>query len=685
MKRVIIIGMLLLIAFSPLCRGLYFALEATIFLSAMALLAVVYFLIKIANKEILYMNKWILILGSLLILAYAISFTQATNARENTYAMLQFTEYLLLSLVLMDYYHDKKQQFGWTLMLLVSISGFINAVIGIEALSGAFGVLNDTLNGGGRRLGAAFQYANTAAIYFAIVLVFTITLINTTDKLIARVLFAGMGNTAFLAMLLTGSRGGYITAFAVFLLFVIIQPSKHRLKTAGSFICAMVPAFLFTTRISALIDSKDYALLTQWLLLSFIGAVILGLAYEVLKSLISKAKIKPVWGMVALLVAVAGIGVILLTRGLNGIIPQSIIDRFAKISLNEINIHLRLEFDEWGLRLLSENWVIGRGGGAWESLYQSVQDEFFQARFTHNHYLQVFIESGILGFAAFIGIIVVSLSFMVYAIIKTKDVRQKLLITGLLCGFAGLAVHSSFDFNLTFVSLSFLLWAFIAGSAISLPERSMKPEIDKITSKSGNNVMKYILVVTASLVFSMNGLYTAAAYNADKGYQSMKNRDFPSARVYYEEAIRFDSNNPVYYYQLAKIYDFYASRNTKEENIQGWREMALQASEKSVALDSFLPDYRGLLIQIYFKAEMPVEALDNAKRLIELQPLNNSNFEVLARAYFEAGQFYTKNGNSALGKELLQLCTQVNTLPQAKETPVIISYKERASDILNNK
>lgn len=684
MKRVIITGMLLLIAFSPLFRGLYFAIEATIFLSAIALLAVAYFLIKIAKKESLYMNKWILILGSLLILAYAISFTQATNARENTYTMMQFTEFLLLTLVLMDYYHDKKQQYGWNLMLLVSISGFMNAVIGIEALSGAFEVLNDTLNNG-RRLGAAFQYANTAAIYFAIALIFTITLINTTDKLIARILFAGMGNTVFLAMLLTGSRGGYITAFVVFLLFVLIQPAKHRLRTAGAFICAVIPAFLFTPRISALIGTKNTALLTQWLIISFMVAVILGLAYEVLKSLISKSRIKPVWGIVALLVAATGIGVILLTKGLNGIIPQSIIDRFTKISLNEINIHLRLEFNEWGLRLLSENWIIGRGGGAWESLYQSVQDEFFQARFTHNHYLQVFIESGILGFVAFFGIVVISLSFMVYAIIKTKDVRSKLLLAGLFCGLAGLAVHSSFDFNLTFVSMSLLLWALVAGAVIYLPERSRELTSEKVAGKTRNSVIKYILVIAASLVLSMNGLYMAAAYNADKGYQSMKNKDFPSARVYYEEASRFDSNNPVYYYQLAKIYDFYASRNTKEENIQGWREMALQASIKSVALDSFLPDYRGLLIQIYFRVGMPVEALDNAKRLIELQPLNNSNYEVLARAYFEAGQFYINNGNNTLGKELLQLCTQVNTLPNARETQVIISYKERASDILNKK
>ena len=679
MKNIITIGVVLLIAVSVLFRGLYFALEASAFLTAIAFLAVLYFLIKLSKKEEMYFNKWLLILGSLLLVAYIISFINAANARENITALIQFTEYLIVSIVLFDYYHDKKQKCAWIVMIPVLIIGFFNAIISIEALTGAFSLLDVFVNGS--RVRATFQYANTAAIYFTICLLFSLSLINTSVKLILRILFTGIGNTILLAMLLTGSRGGYIVAAFVFIIYFFIQPVGNKLKSIGSFICIALPAFIFLTRISALQGSQNYILISQWLLFSFLMAFLLGLCYELFKKLKFRIRIKPVWSLLIFL-AITTILVIAFRNEIAGILPENIIQRFASISLSDVNIYLRLQFDKWALSLISENWLIGRGGGAWDALYQSVQEIFFGARSAHNHYFQVFIESGILGFLSFLGIILVSLWNMFYSLIKTNDVKNKVYISGLFCGFLALVIHSSFDFNLTFVSLALIFWVLIAGAAIFLPEISTdKVKKNKAMLVVGNNAVKYILVILCSILLSLNGLYTASAYYADRGYHSMVDKNFPAARASYEKASSLDTINPVYHFQLAKIYNYYSKMSAKPENMQAWREKARVAAERSVALNSFYPEYREILIQIDFDSGMPLEALDNAEKLIKCQPLNIKNFEQLARAYLESADYYIKNQNIEKGKEQLLLCSQIN-LNNLEESEAMSAYRDKASNLL---
>lgn len=682
MKRIIISGMIMTIAVSPLFRGLYFGFEASVFFMAIAFLAVIYLFVKIARKETIHFNKWIIFFGFLLIAAYVLSFIKAANIRGNISMLIQYAEYFIISIILYDYYHDKKQQFGRIIMLSVIISGFINAVIGLEALTRAFSFLEATLNSGGRRIGATFQYANTAAVYFMICLLFSLTLIQAADRKPAKILIAGIGNTILLALILTGSRGGFIIGGATVLLYFLLQPSGYKVKSIGSFICMAIPALIFVSRISALAGSKDYISMIKWIGLSFLLALGLSLVYEYLKKPISLIKYKFVW-IILLLFAFASVFIyVILSNGIEGIIPQNIIERFANISLNDPNIFVRLECDKDALKLISGNWLFGLGGGGWESLYQSVQDTLYTARAAHNQYFQVFVESGILGFISFISIILLSFYYGLQSLIKTKDISQKIFLAGLLCGFFSLITHSSFDFDLTYPSVAMLLWVLITGLAIYGQENGKKEVNEKKPiAVLGSNILK-LLIVICPVLLSINALYTVSAYYADKGYNSMVGGDILSSRIYYEEAHRLDPINAVYTYQLSKIYNYFSDHSNKPENMEGWRLKAQEAAEKGVDLDAGYPDYRNMLARIYFNSNMPLEALESAEKLIELQPCNSLNYELLARGYLEAADYYIKNQNPEKGKELLTLCVQIDKLPYVEADDTINAYKEQASRLI---
>ena len=112
MKKIIVFLMILVISISPLFRGLFFYYETSVFLTVIALLSFVYFMLKVKNREDVYYNKWLLLFGSLLTAAYGLAFMTAVNPRDNISALLLVLEYLVLSIVLYDYFHDKKESFS---------------------------------------------------------------------------------------------------------------------------------------------------------------------------------------------------------------------------------------------------------------------------------------------------------------------------------------------------------------------------------------------------------------------------------------------------------------------------------------------------------------------------------------------------------------------------------------------
>lgn len=286
MKKTIVTLMMLITAISPLFRGLFFTLEASAFLAVLALLSFIYFITKFTNKEDIFYNKWLLIFGALLIFAYCLAFINSVNPRDNLEVLIHVTGYFVFAIVLYDYYQDKKKDFSIALMAPVVISAFINALIALEAITGAFRILNDTLNN--RRIGGTFQYANTAAVYFIMAIIFSLTLMYLWDKPIYRILLSGANTILLLAMLLTRSRGGYIIGFPAVLLLFIIQEKGFRFKTCGSFFCSAVPAFLFMQKISDQTASQDAKTLTYLLIISFMAAVLLAGVLEGVILLFSK-------------------------------------------------------------------------------------------------------------------------------------------------------------------------------------------------------------------------------------------------------------------------------------------------------------------------------------------------------------------------------------------------------------
>jgi len=685
MKRIVVGCLIITAAISPLFRGLFFPYETWLFLTVVAVLSVIYFLIKLACNEPVYFNKQLTAFGILLIAAYVLSFINAANIRENISAVIRYSLLFVVGSILYDYYSGIKKHFAVSVMVPAVVAGFVSAVIGIEALTKAFEPLNVTLNSGGTRIGGTLQYANTAAVYYLLCLLLSVTLVHLLKKPASRILFAGIGNTLFLALLLTQSRGGYIVGAIAMLFLIAFQPSGYKVGTLGDMLCIIIPALLTFTRISELAGSKDYIALTKYLIVSFLAAMLLeGIRMLVSGYAVGKGISPSVKGVVYFLSAVTvlvALFVVSAVAGLDKIMPQNVVKRFSKLGLNDRNVYVRIECMKDALKLISDNWLFGLGGGGWTSLYHSVQEEFYTSRAVHNHYLEVFVESGVLGFLSFAGLVICALVFWIRVLTRSGHADEKTVAVGFLCAFLALMIHSSFDFDLNYVSMALLLWLMIYASAIFV-HSAQKDSVRSASQFSGGKAAKLAGAVFCSVILTLCGTYSVASWHANKGLGYMHSGDIARARVQYEKARSMDRLNPKYAFELAKIYNHYADKTADTGKAEKWRTLAIQASEDGMHLDRYYPAYREMAVRTYLKAGMAVKASETAEELVAYQPYKDSNYELLAKSCLEAGNTLVKNGETERAKALLGKCTQVEDRPDKNVSKNIEEYRKEAAQLL---
>ena len=697
MKKVIVACIIILVSISTLFRGLYFAYETYGFMAALALLSILYFLVKMKNNEPVHINKLFLCIGLMLSAANVISFANAANPRENLGTLLLYSELLVLFIILYDYFYERKQQYIRCLMIPMVMAGFVSAVIGTIALTGRLNIWGVTAFFG--RLGTTFQYANTAAIYFVICFIFATTLVNTEKNIFVRALAAGMGSIFLYAFFMTGSRGGYLVMILIIPLLILLLPTEKWINTILCLISIIAPVFLtlngFNSAVAQHSNSGAAVSLAASFIISAVSYALLSLLYGLITKGREPAIPKGTRYILGGLFIVGLVIMVVFRDNVIELLPPIMANRLNKLmrdGFNDINILIRLHYDIDALKLIAANWLTGLGGGGWKAMYQSVQDYSYTAAFVHNHYFQVFVENGILGFVSFISMVIVSIAGCIYTYVKNKGTDIRTYTVGLLCALVSLAGHAAGDFDLSFVSLLLLLWAMFAAGMTGTKElEESDRKIGKWQGSIAGNTGKLILIVVCSAMFSFYGMYFLGAYNENAGFIYDQKNDYKTAVVYYEEAHRFDPGNSFYSFELAKLYHHLGRLSTDSAARRQWFDKARQASERSVRGNKNYPAYMNTLVNVYLDSGMPLEALKTAEELVVCQKYNSQVYELLARSYVEAAHYYEDNGEVEKAKALLKKCIDIDqdpylrrsgiTKPQDIDSEEIISSYKHSNDL----
>lgn len=431
----------------------------------------------------------------------------------------------------------------------------------------------------GPRLTSVFQYANSYAAFLIAVLLVAIFLVITSSKWYSIGIHAFMVVPIIISFFVTLSRGALVILPIVLLLVLpFLKPRKqvayliHLVLSFG--LSIIILNKLTTIGVTLFHEYKSDLSLSGWtnlLVISLIYAILAVLVQKFASPWIEKLTNRFEEKRFAFLaipivsIVVGGIGAALLLTdsGVTKLLPENIRTRIENINFQQHSVLERGTFYKDAMKLFNDYPVFGAGGGAWPALYEKYQNNPYISRQAHNFFLQYLTDVGIVGFAVFL----VFLIFIYYIYIRNfiyqdEQTRNKRFIFYIVS--ISLLVHSSLDFDMSFVYLGMLLFLSL-GIMISNDTMELGGQWKEVLNSKKWAYPSIILLVSLLLFFTSVKLLSAdSQFNQSRAVAASGNNNLNDILTPLDNALSQHPNHPDYVYQKVSIL-FQVYNQTKDD------------------------------------------------------------------------------------------------------------------------
>ncbi|WIV12109.1 O-antigen ligase family protein [Proteiniborus sp. MB09-C3] len=334
-------------------------------------------------------------------------------------------------------------------------------------------------------------------------------------------------------------------------------------------------------------------------------------------------------------------------------IPENIYNRFQNISLRENSSQARIAFYKDAFKVIQDYPILGTGGGGWLTLYQMYQSYSYWTTQAHNYFLQMWIEVGIVGLALFIVLILI----LVYKLFKLYRIAElennKIVVSAIFTAVVGILIHAFMDFDLSLVSLTNILWAFIgilSGSALIIPGKEVipnRPKDKNLKSKYGYMDIIFsaflILVIIGSSSLALSDSYK------EKGLAANERQNINEALKYFEKASKLDPFMAEYKMDLGAFYRaMYQGTGSRD-----YLDKAIDSVDKGLSLASYNSRLNAVGSSFFMSIGQVDKALELVEKSIDLQPMRVENYTQKCDAYLTAFYHYVDQGNIDVAKDVL--------------------------------
>jgi len=251
-------------------------------------------------------------------------------------------------------------------------------------------------------------------------------------------------------------------------------------------------------------------------------------------------------------------------------VPQRALSTFDE---QDPSINTRLLIWKTTLEMIKDRPILGSGIGTFKMNYLNYQAEFLKnnpyyiqysgkAGETHNEYLQMWAELGIIGLGIFIGIILTFYSLIINYLKKNKSEKEKIIVFGLVLGITCFLIHCLFTFPLhvpTLGSTFFILLGLtvVHISGFGLNEVDTK-NIIKIKININYLIKKIIIIFMLIIGFFLIGILVFKPYFAEinyfKGIKHFEKEIYNDALKDFKCAAQLDSGNGRILHALGTTY-----------------------------------------------------------------------------------------------------------------------------------
>lgn len=147
------------------------------------------------------------------------------------------------------------------------------------------------------------------------------------------------------------------------------------------------------------------------------------------------------------------------------VLPMSIRNRFMSIGNTEdSSTSYRISIWKGAINMIKDYWYrpIGQGTVAFNSIYPFYSYSGVGAEHTHNLFLQLLIETGIVGFVTFVGLLFKFYQYLLSGLKVCKDKILSVRMIAFVSGMTGFIIQSLFDNTWYNNRIILIFWMFIA-------------------------------------------------------------------------------------------------------------------------------------------------------------------------------------------------------------------------------
>jgi len=342
-------------------------------------------------------------------------------------------------------------------------------------------------------------------------------------------------------------------------------------------------------------------------------------------------------------------------------IPKVVADRLTDISFSTRNLTERFIFNKDGMKVFSDYFLVGAGGGGWKNIYNKYQSYPYNTKEAHNFYVQMLVETGILGAIAF-GFILFMIGKGLYNVIKSD--RNDSIIYAFMAALV-LLVHSYFDFDLSLSAITFLLWIIIG---LIGARSSKKLKMPKENFAKGFASVAAIVVLMTSLSIYMGMLNGRTA-------TSLINSDTNKSVKLYEKAMSQDRFNAAYRMDYAQVMNA-MYQNTKN---QLYLDNMYNAIDETIKSEGYKFEYVNVIIQLMMRNGRLEEASEIANKLVDYRPMDQNAYLLdISTNYAIAKEYFDSNQHVKATPYLKSIIIASDKLEAAKERslePIVVADK----------
>ena len=664
LSLIILITASFLIFYPPFVMGLFFNRDVFLYHIFTAVVFMLLWIDKIRRKDYSFLHTpldWAVLV---FVGAYLLSLIGAVHPGEAFYGFLRVLNYFVIFWIISQVL--KKIELAETILRVILAAGVGIAVIGIMAALGysevhaAFkdGVICSTL-----------QYPNTLAAYLSIVVLIGIALWTREERSSRQFIYLLAGSIMSLAVLASLSKGAWLIYGLGALLLVLGMPGVAKIKALYGLAFSFIGGLASYVKFYPVIISEQPDKAAVYLLIGLLASVLGLLLWRGFIYLYNSwgAWVTTVAGVIAVLIA----AIPAVRLGLKSLGEQNLIRELSGLlNFQSSSFVSRMDFNRWGWEIVKDNPINGTGAGGWNALYHQYQDYLVWTTEAHNHFLQVWIESGTIGFLAFI-IILGMFCYFLYHIRKRIDKDNWILTWGVATAAISLLAHSVIDFDMSYGAIAIVLWSLIAViNAMYFRYQDRKEFNITAVNKYSSVVLAIVIVFTLGIAGSC---FWSAHLHSQKGAialtkasetenSSQRSKLLQEASNYLNKATELDSFNAEYLAETAHINALFYKNIAQQKHqdapalyhkVRNQIETAARLKPHNANVRRRLTESAALLGDVELIIEMSAGA-------ITANPNNIEPYIVLANFLWDRIEYAKNNNDYAQAEEYARQLSVLN-------------------------